>query len=60
MNNLLYQMLAEIECDDKGRPTQEVIMSARDIADLEMQKELDEVEEKLMNQKANDERRCEK
>jgi len=57
MNNLLYQMLAEIECDDKGRPTQEVIMSARDIADLEMQRELDKVEEKLMDEKAKDEER---
>ena len=57
MNNLLYQMLAEIECDSKGRPTQEVIMSARDIADLEMQQELDEVEEKLMDEKAKDEER---
>ena len=57
MNNLLYQMLAEIECDSKGRPTQEVIMSARDIADLEMQKELDEVEEKLMDEKAKDNRK---
>ena len=57
MNHLLYTMLAEIECDEKGRPTQEVIMSARDIADLEMQRELDEVEEKLMDQKAKDERR---
>ena len=57
MNNLLYTMLAEIECDDKGRPTQEVIMSARDIADLELQRELDEVEEKLRDEKAKDERR---
>jgi len=57
MNHLLYTMLAEIECDSKGRPTQEVIMSARDIADLELQRELDEVEEKLMDEKAKDERR---
>jgi len=40
-------MLAEIECDDEGKPTQEVIMSARDIADLEMQKDLDEIEEEI-------------
>ena len=57
MNHLLYTMLAEIECDEKGRPTQEVIMSARDIADLDMQKELDEVEEKLMDEKAKDNRK---
>ena len=56
MNNLLYQMLAEIECDSKGRPTQEVIMSARDIADLELQRELDEVEEKVIEQREKDNR----
>lgn len=54
MNELLYMMLSEIECDSEGRPTQEVIMSARNIADLKLQKDLDEIEERIMSDKTND------
>ena len=44
MNILLYEMLSDIECDDEGKPTLEVINSAREIADQDMQKDLDEIE----------------
>ena len=50
MNILLYEMLKDIECDSEGKPTLEVIMSARDIAgnDSDTQRELDEIEEKIV------------